>query len=66
MTYFRNTMENKTDLSRLVHLHTKVKVYELDLCKLSFMLQTLNAITQTVLLLLNYHPLPHLQTVVLT
>ena len=49
MTYFKNTMENKTDLSRLVHLHIKVKVYELDLCKLSSMLRTLNAITQTAL-----------------
>jgi len=49
MTYFKSTMENRTALSRLVHLHIKVKVYELDLCKLSSMLRTLNAITETAL-----------------
>ena len=48
-TYFRSAMEDKSVLFRLVHLHVRVKVYELDLCKLSSMLRTLNTITETAL-----------------
>ena len=48
-TYFRSAMEDKSVLSRLVHLHVRVKVYELDLCKISSTLRTLNTITETAL-----------------
>ena len=49
MTYFKSAMEDKTVLSRLVHLHIRVKVYELDLCKFSSVLRTLDTITETAI-----------------
>ena len=49
MTYFKSAMEDKTVLSRLVHLHIRVKIYELDLCKFSSVLRTLNTITETAI-----------------